>query len=293
MPLAKMDFRVSMRPRVTCSDASATGGGICVTQGTTPFGSMAAQGLLRGQIPEHRSDHRVLTIGLFDGIAALRVALDALAYCSIGHVSVEKEASARPVVEARFPDTLRYHNAELITEEEVADWQGRFSQASVVIIGGGPPCQSVSGLNSDRLGALRDLRSNLFHHVSRIRGLVQQKFCWCQVHALMESVASMDVEDQQIMSKDFGSYPWECDAGTLTWCSRPRLYWVTWELRAGDGVELSQPTGESPGKVVLQACQDLGEVCQEGWWNADNKPPAGQSRQETSWHQRMQPGGSG
>ena len=33
---------------------------------------------LRGELPELRQEHRVLTVGLFDGIAALRVACDLL-----------------------------------------------------------------------------------------------------------------------------------------------------------------------------------------------------------------------
>ena len=48
----------------------------------------------------------------------------------------------------------------------------------------------------------------------------------------------MDEVDKDIMSQSFGDWPWSCDAGTLTWCNRPRLYWVTWELNVSDeGVE--------------------------------------------------------
>ena len=54
-------------------------------------------------------------------------------------------------------------------EEEVRRWACHYSQASLVPIGAGPPCQGVSGLNVDRRGALRDHRSSLFLHVERIR----------------------------------------------------------------------------------------------------------------------------
>eukprot|EP00438_Fugacium_kawagutii_P036449 Skav224179 [mRNA] locus=scaffold257:56221:60355:- [translate_table: standard] len=265
VPLAKMDFRVSIHPRVTCSDASTTGGGICVTKGTSALGNLACEGKLRGQLPEQRGEHMVLTIGLFDGIGALRVALDGLGVSCIGHISVEKDPRARRVVEAHFPDTLHYDDVAAIDEQVVQEWQGLFSQASIVVIGAGPPCQGVSGLNADRLGALRDQRSSLFTHVRRVQGMVQQKFCWCQVHCLMESVASMDQQDQETMSADFGSVPWKCDAGTMTWCSRPRLYWITWEIQEQDGVAITAPEGSSPGVVELHAWQDLEQVCQEGW----------------------------
>jgi site-specific DNA-cytosine methylase len=73
--------------------------------------------------------------------------------------------------------------------------------------GGGPPCQGVSGLNSERKGALRDERSKLFTHVERILALVRQHFPWSQVHGLMESVASMDTSDRKVMSESFGRDP--------------------------------------------------------------------------------------
>ena len=135
----------------------------------------------------------------------------------------------------------------------------------------GPPCQGVSGLNHDRKGALKDERSRLFTHVPRIRTLVQQHFPWCQVHTLMESVASMDTSDRKIMSQDFGDAAWKCDAGQMTWCSRPRLYWVTWELTPMEGVSL-QFQGD-PREVILTAEHDLELVCQKGWIKVDPSRP--------------------
>lgn len=76
IPLAKLDFRLKYHEQVTCSDASTTGGGICASRGPIRYGSMVASGKLRGELPELRSDHKVLSIGLFDGVGALRVALD-------------------------------------------------------------------------------------------------------------------------------------------------------------------------------------------------------------------------
>ena len=70
----------------------------------------------------------------------------------------------------------------------VADvWTDRF--------GAGPPCQGVSCL---------------FTHVKRLRTLVQKHFPWAQVHTLMESVASMDEVDKDIMSQSFGDVPCMC-----------------------------------------------------------------------------------
>ena len=73
----------------------------------------------------------VLTIGLFDGIGALRVAADSLGLGVIGHISVEVKKEASRVLESRFPSTLFVEG----DEEMVRPWAARYSQAAVVIIG--------------------------------------------------------------------------------------------------------------------------------------------------------------
>ena len=267
VPLARMDFRLEMHSLATCSDASTSGGGICVSKGLTRFGHLVSEGKLRGQLAETRRELRVFSVGLFDGIGALRVALELLGVEVIGHVSVEKSPEARRVVEASFPNVVVVHDVEEVNETMVRTWAGDYSQASLVILGGGPPCQGVSGLNADRRGALKDGRSSLFVHVKRIEKLLRRHFPWCQVHSLMESVASMDKADKDTMSADFGEDPWRCDAGSFTWCSRPRLYWVTWELVEDEGAFLSE--APESREIHLMAYQDLEAVCKTGWIKLD------------------------
>ena len=74
LPLAHLDFRLPMHPMVSCSDASSSSGGFCGSCGLTPLGVLASQGLLRGEVPTPNLEHRILSIGLFDGLGALRVA---------------------------------------------------------------------------------------------------------------------------------------------------------------------------------------------------------------------------
>ena len=268
LPLARMDFRLAVHPQVTCSDASTTGGGLCASSGLTGFGYSVSQGGLRGQTPQELSEHAVLSIGLFDGIGALRVALELLDVEVLGHISVEQSVAATRVVEASFPSVHTVKDVREVTEDVVRGWSVTFSQCSLVLLGGGPPCQGVSGLNADRRGALKDERSALFVHVKRVEGLVKRHFPWCQVHTFMESVASMDDADKQAMSDDFNDDPWKCDAGTMTWCNRPRLYWMTWELTEGEGVQLLEPPG-GQREVCLTAVQDVELVSKVGWIKAD------------------------
>eukprot|EP00438_Fugacium_kawagutii_P005457 Skav215026 [mRNA] locus=scaffold966:479153:485299:- [translate_table: standard] len=228
----------------------------------------ALPGRLRGEVPEPIGQRSVLSIGLFDGISALRVALDVLQVQVIGHVSVECQASAQRVVESHFPGTLVVDRVQDITKEMVRGWAQRFSQCNLVVLGAGPPCQGVSGLNSDRRGALRDERSSLFVHVPRVRDLLRECFPWAQVHTLMESVASMDGEDRETMSSGFGAEPYYCDAGELTWCNRPRLYWLSWELVLRDGFSFGT-TPQGLRSVHLQGSQQLADVTRAGWEKVD------------------------
>ena len=121
-PLARLDFRVPFHEQVTCSDASTTGGGVCASTGVSKWGKMVSEGELRGQRPDSRHDHRVLTVGLFDGIGALRVATDLLNLDMMGHISVERDPQARRVVESHFPEVVHVDDVVLVDDEMVASW---------------------------------------------------------------------------------------------------------------------------------------------------------------------------
>ena len=224
---------------------------------------MAARGELRGRLPRAISEHSVLLVGLFDGIGALRVAMDLQGVQVAGYISVEKNPQARRVVEAHYPGVEHIEDVASISFEEVKKWSLRYSQCSLIVIGAGPPCQGVSGLNTDRRGALKDERSCLFAHVPRVRDWVRLAFPWAQVHVLMESVSSMDAKDRDIMSSSFGDRPVHIDAGDMTWCHRPRLYWTTWALVEEPGA--SFVAGAEVSSWQLQAQPRLDEMLMPGW----------------------------
>ena len=267
LPLAFSSFRQEFDCAVSASDASMTGGGFCISKGLTPYGASAAVSRVRGDIPEQHDFCQVLSVGLFDGISALRVALDALNAPMAGHVSVEANEAARRVVEANFPDTIHVHDVCDVTEEMVLQWSLRFSNVGLILVGSGPPCQGVSGLNADRRGALRDARSSLFWHVPRIANLCKAKFPWAQVKTLTENVASMDAADCQVMNDAYGLSPWYVDAAGISLAHRPRLYWCDWELREEDGVRILQGSdGRLPlqGEVLLNSQVDHAAFLEPG-----------------------------
>ena len=268
VPLARMDFRCRLSDCVTASDASSTGGGLCKSVGLTSWGNFAAELPVRGDIVEEMDVCTVLTIGLFDGIGALRVAADALGLPIVGHVSVEPHPAARRVVEGHFPSSIFVEKVEQVTRETVRSWACRFSQVGLVVVGAGPPCQGVSKLNADRKGALRDHRSSLHSHVRRIYDLVREEFPWAQVHHLMESVKSMDVADRSVMSQSIGTTPHAVDSSGITLCRRPRLYWLSWALQKARGVDISDDEGTGWEKVtkVSLACEvDKSALLTPGW----------------------------
>ena len=207
--------------------------------------------------------HAVLTIGLFDGIGALRVAADSLGLGVIGHISVEVKKEASRVLESRFPSTLFIEEGvEAVDDEMVRSWASRYSQAAVVLVGAGPPCQGVSGLNANRRGALRDHRSCLFSHVTRIRELVKVQFpCRARVRYLAESVMSMDECDRKVMTESFGDTPACIDAAGVSLARRPRLYWCDWELLPGRGVVIQPPMGS--GSAQYRTVELKAEVKEE------------------------------
>ena len=170
MPLAQMEFRAQPCEQVTCSDASTLGGGVCVSEGLTSYGVSAANSEVRGDIPEEHDMIQVPTVGLFDGIAALRVAADVLGLPVAAHISVERDPKCRRVVESWFPDSLFFEDIVDFGDEQIKELALRFSNVGLILVGAGPPCQGVSGLNADKKGAIKDCRSSLFQEVPRVEG---------------------------------------------------------------------------------------------------------------------------
>lgn len=90
---------------------------MCVSEGLTGYGVAALNADSRGDLPQEGETLQVLTVGLFDGLGALRLAADCLGIGVAGHLSVEKEGAGRRVVEAFFPDTIFHDDVKTVDEE--------------------------------------------------------------------------------------------------------------------------------------------------------------------------------
>ena len=188
-PLSFMDFRQPSNPVVTASDASESGGGLCASVGLTQAGLHASRGLVRGETHESFQDGGILVISAFDGIASLRVALDALHANVSGYVSIEKDPAARRVVETHFPSTIFEEDICLITPDRVREWAALFPNCKCVLLGGGPPTQGRSFWNAGC--------PNMCQKFCELRCWVTETFSWCPTFSLLEGVSSMSLEDRQ------------------------------------------------------------------------------------------------
>ena len=267
-PLAFMNFRLPVSEHVTASDASTTGGGLCVSRGVSPYGLAASQAEARGDVLNPDEMDQVLVVSLFDGIGALRVALDCLRVPVAGYISVEIDDAASRVVESFFPDVIRIQDVAQVDLEMVAEWSLRFTSVSMVILGAGPPRQGVSGLNADRKGAMRDARSSLFQEVPRIEALAKKVFRWCPTYRLIENVASMDEHDCEAMNSAYHMEPWLVDAGGISLARRPRLYWCDWDILPQDGCNIVEGRARGlpvRGHIFLSAQVTADDFLEAGW----------------------------
>ena len=152
---------------------------------------------------------------------------------------------AKRVVESYFPDAVFHDDVRTVDATLVRSLSLRYPSVGLVLIGAGPPCQGVSGLNASKKGALLDARSSLFQEVPCIRALFEEHFPCAQTHLLMDSVASMSDEDREVMSRTVGLQPYYIDSAGITLCHRPRLYWVSWELTSQEGAVVTAPGASS------------------------------------------------
>lgn len=81
----------------------------------------------------------------------------------------------------------------------------------------------------------------------------------------MESVSSMDESDRSTMSAGFGCEPVKCDAGHFTWCHRPRLYWLSWDLAPDQPSYVQEGGDKEPDELFLYGEQDCSTVLRPGW----------------------------
>ena len=262
LPLVHMDFRTSVSSVVTASDASNLGGGICASSGITSLGDSVASAEFRGESLVDVPEGGVVCIGLFDGISAMRVALESIRARVVLHISVESDPTCRRVVETHFPDVAHYGDVATTDQGCCNEWATKASSAKIVLVGAGPPYH-----NGVEAGTT-DSRSPLHVLVQPIVSMLRSSFNWCPVHFLHESFFTMDAPDRELHTRSSQVLPYRACAGGLSLCRRERLYWFDWGLSSEEGVVLHPPTSSHPscyGDIRFECPSDPSQFFEKGW----------------------------
>ena len=94
-----------------------------------------------------------MVIEEFGGSWSLTEALKLLGICPAGIVFVEADEKLRRHFKQRHPDAIVLPSIEKVSELDVLTWRKCFPNVTLVLHGGGWPCQDQSRLNANRLGA--------------------------------------------------------------------------------------------------------------------------------------------
>ena len=254
LPLAYSDLRADVSPQVTCSDASMSGGGLCVSRGLTDTGldvltqcqttpldviHFKPQHIHRGALSCQVA--RVICVGLFDGLGGLRIALQKLHLhlVVVVYISSETDKSAKRLVRKRWPGVQEWGSVESINREMITKIADVFKHiVDLVIIGAGSPCQDLSFLNKARVG-LNGKKSRLFYRVPKIVADFRAEFGKA-VHYFVENVFSMEKSQVVKFNSVLGTKPYLIDGGDFTDCTRKRFYWCSWDINPSSAVELTE-----------------------------------------------------
>ena len=267
LPCMWTDLRTSLSPDVVCTDASEEGGGACVSTGLTPKG---VHQLKRFDEDPSVNTSDLLIVSDFDGMGGLLMAVELLGVVPCGIVVIESRKTARAIVKARWPTAVCYSDIKEISEATIQEWVIWYPMAKRVLHGSGFPCQDLSGLNANRKGPT-GARSSLIScslDISRwLRGVTN----W-RVADIFENVASMSLEHSSFLSDRIGVRPVYLEAGELSRCRRPRLYWLRgMAVAPGTDIEITsrQVRGGDEIKVLQCRVPDVNRFLSSGFRSAD------------------------
>eukprot|EP00435_Cladocopium_sp_Y103_P061594 s1327_g23.t1 len=230
------NLRAKVSDLVTASDASESGGGVVYG------GKLTSQGIKEMYLAEEEADEVTMEAGSLDekqvtlvfdcfaGIGGLSRALQ-LARIKVDRlVVIEQDPACRRLNTVRWPGCDVWTDITKITKKDVERMMRSVPGLTLVIAGGGSPCQGLSQLSSKRLH-LADPRSQLFYKYSEILGWIEEVANEMKITCvqMLENVLGDD-EDVAEMSTELGTKPILCCASGVSGVRRPRLYWSNVEL---------------------------------------------------------------
>ena len=226
LPLCYTNLKAGVASRVTCSDASEYGGGICISTGLT---SLAHAKNTKGE-GDCDDDQTFFTIEWFAGIGGMSRSLERLGLRSSQTVVCEQDENCLAILRSFLPGTIVWKDICLVDEQMVRQAFDTFPNAEGVIQSGGSPCQGLSKLSSERL-RFDDGRSALFFELVRVIRLVTSEAAKRKMwhRGFVENVIC-DPEDQKVFRQETGWHQWLICSGGMSTVRRPRFYWISDEV---------------------------------------------------------------
>lgn len=224
LPLAYTNLRAKLLSKVTCSDASPTGGGLCISTGLSPLGQLGC--FIRNLEPE-ADDVNFISIEWFAGIGGMSRALERLGLRTFQCAVCECDENCLSILRGYLPGVEVWKDVKEVGEDQIRAFFNRYPDAKGVIQSGGSPCQGLSQLSSGRRH-FEDERSGLFFELDRVSKLVEkearERKMW---HLGMVENVVCDPEDQKVFRDCTGWQQWLLCSGSCSWVRGPRFFWVS------------------------------------------------------------------
>ena len=150
-------------------------------------------------------------LSLFDGILCGQVALERANIPVDTYYASEIDKYAIEITQKNYPNTIQLGSVQDI------DFTKYIGEIDIII--GGSPCQDLTIANNCRKG-LAGCRSGLFWKFVEAVNIIKPKYF------LLENVASMSTENQDIISNALGVEPIYINSELVSAQNRKRLYWT-------------------------------------------------------------------
>eukprot|EP00435_Cladocopium_sp_Y103_P045333 s2195_g13.t1 len=235
-PLLQVDLRCEYDPRVSCSDASESGGAAAIASGLSWSGRTLVSTL---RDPSKQAICcPILVISAFNGVGGAFRVYDLLGIKVLAKISIEIAKDANRVTRSAWPEVSECHDINSIDEATVRQWSNEHPRAVEVHVWGGFPCVHLSRVRAYRMN-LQGEGSNLFWKLTDLIAMVQRAFSGhARVKFCIENVASMDEAARREISEYLEVQPVKLDPADTLPFNRPRLAWCSEELFAMEELTL-------------------------------------------------------
>ena len=171
---------------------------------------------------------------LFSGIKGGRQAFTTTTAEVVGNFDSELCEFAELLSSQNWPSSTNLGDISLITEDRIVDILANFVELiDLIVVLGGFPCKDTSRLKFGRKN-LRGKESGKFAYFLQIIEWIRRHAKGVPVNFMVENTM-MDNEAIDEVSSALHCKPWLIDAKEVLACSRPRLYWINWDILAVEG----------------------------------------------------------